>query len=499
MAGEPLPFDDSLPPGGNEGDGLEHEDIGAGDEFILEAGGHSIERHLSREQKLRRGFIGVLVVAIAAYWLLGGASSTLSWLASLRASTSQSSVPNNSPPMLKHGPANPGMIPLPPGVTNNLTLKLAPANGADGYVYSCWSGGRASNQPIRYRLYVGLYTRATKVWKQLPTPTSTASVCEIVSDREREAGVLLAVWSVKQSSSSVCQLPQLFHSDDAGQFWSAVPWPGVIEPTCNPEFFLEAGRVYVQSATPLLPENQLSPDSAAGFLLTTNSDDVSWQVADSGQATDTAFHLVALRPNGRLLAESLAGSSKSYQSGLLWESEDYGRDWRLGALLPGNAPIVSVSSNPAATDHGGWGYLYVNYFASATSTVPLLSYGMLDTQGGSWKSVPLPGNIDAHAGGPMASYFGDGAEGPLESLIYLQPEGSSFHTVAPSYSPWLFDAAKMGWLLDPDPIPADSLTVGVSWQGGVMTLLVTAISENMEPSFLTYSLTLSPRQFGAST
>ena len=99
----------------------------------------------------------------------------------------------------------------------------------------------------------------------------------------------------------------------------------------------------------------------------------------------------------------------------------------------------------------------------------------------------------------MASYFADGAEGPLESLIYLQPEGSTTHTVAPSYSPWLFDAAKMGWRLDPDPIPADSLTVGVSWQSGVMTLLVTAISENIEPSFLIYSLTLSPRQFGAST
>ena len=148
MAGEPLPLDDSLPPGGDADDGLEHEDIGAGDEFILEAGGHSIERHLSREQKLRRGLIGVLVVAIAAYWLLGGASSTLSWLASLRASTSQSRVPNNSPPMLKNGAANPDMIPLPPGVTNNLTLKLAPANGADGYVYSCWSG-EGINQPIR--------------------------------------------------------------------------------------------------------------------------------------------------------------------------------------------------------------------------------------------------------------------------------------------------------------------------------------------------------------
>jgi hypothetical protein len=263
-------------------------------------------------------------------------------------------------------------------------------------------------------------------------------------------------------------------------------------------FYLEDGRLYVQSTTPLLPKTLLAKTSAAGFLLTTDTRSILWRPADSGQANDTAFELIGLRRDGRLLAESLQGSIASYQAGLLWESADSGLHWQLSAPLPGNAPVVSVSSDPEATDHGGWGYVYVSYLTSRTGSDPALSYGVLDTLGASWISLPQPVGVDLFAGGPMVGYLSDGAEGPLESLIYLRAEDGGPHLLTPEYMPWLWDTAEKAWRLDPVPLPANSVPQGVSWWRGQMTVIVSVVRQGVQPFFQTFSFTLTPLQLAGS-
>ncbi len=496
MSGGSTPFDEAVQPESEVGDWGDAKDWGDADEFILETGHSTIDLRLTRRQKLRRGGLGILAVAVAAFVLLGGLSSSLSWLGSLRPSARRSGPSVATPVLL--GNAYTTQFPPPAGIYNNLTLKLEPANGPDGYVYSCWSGQQSEYQADDYHLHVQIYTKASRAWTALVAPLTTASSCAMVTDREREAGVLLAVWPVTITTSSVCVLPQLFHSNNAGRMWSAIPWPADIQPTCNPEFFLEAGRIYVQSAMPLLPARDLQPTSAAGFLISTDATAVSWRVADSGQANDAAFLLIALRSSGRLLAESLVGGPKGSQSGLLWESMDYGQKWQLSATLPGDSPTVSVSSDPAATDHGGWGYIYVDYFTSAAATKRALCYGALGTQGVSWVALPLPAGMDTVQAGPMVGYLPDGAEGPLESLIYLVPGETTSHTLSPLYLPLLWDTAKLAWRSNPGTLPADSIPDGVSWQKGAMTILVSVIYQSLEPALVTYSLTFSPRQLGSS-
>jgi hypothetical protein len=474
------------------GDGLE-EDF-PDSELSLENSVLNVERRLTRPQKLRRGGLVVVVVFAAAFFLLGGPSAGFSWLASLRTPVSQP-VPSLSAPE-KLSIISPSSLALPPGVQNTLTLKLAPANGPDGYVYSCWTDQQASSDNIVHSFHVGVYSQTKGVWVESNAPpVSMASTCAIVPDREREASVLLAVWPVDLlSPATFCVLPQLFYSDDAGQLWRLIPWPTIIQPTCDPIFYLEAGRLYVQSPTPLLPKAILAHSSAAGFLLTTDTTAVLWRPADSGQANNTAFQLIGLRPAGRLLAESLQGSTGSYQAGLLWESADAGQHWQISAPLPGNAPVVSVSSDPQATDHGGWGYVYVNYLTSGVGSAPALSYGALDSPGARWISLPQPDGVDRFGGGPMVTYLSDGAEGPLESLIYLHTEDSGAHLMSPQYMPWLWDTAEMTWRVDPVLLPANSVPQGVSWWSGRMTIIVSVVHQGVEPFFQTFSLTLTPFQ-----
>jgi hypothetical protein len=436
------------------------------------------------------------VVLVAAFFLLGGPSAGFSWLATLRASVSQP-VPSLSTPKKLSNISLSSLV-LPPGVQNTLTLKLAPANGPDGYVYSCWIDQRADSDGVVHSFHVGIFSRTARAWVEPSAPVSIASTCAIVPDREREASVLLAVWPVDLLfPANSCVLPQLFHSDDAGQMWRMIPWPNTIRPTCDPVFYLEAGRLYVQSPTPLLPKSILAQSSAAGFLLTTDTAAIRWRPADSEQANDTAFQLIGLRPAGRLLAESLQGIA-SYQAGLLWESADAGQHWQINAPLPGDAPVVSVSSDPQATDHGGWGYVYVNYLTSGIGSEPALSYGTLDTTGATWTSLPQPEGLDLLAGGPMVAYLSDGAEGPLESLIYLGTQDSSSHLLTPQYMPWLWDTAEKAWRQDPVPLPANSVPQGVAWWSGQMTLIVSVVHQGVEPFFQTFSLTLTPLQLVTS-
>ena len=446
---------------------------------------------MTLQGKLRRGGLAILVVAVAGFFLLGGPYNALAVIGSLEASLRQASSPTPAiPQTLEHVAAS--ELPMPPGVQNNLTVRFAPANGPDGYIYSCWTALTVVKNVPQHAFHVAVWTGTLQTWVEVTAPVTSASICTIAPDREKETGVFLAVWPAKNLTSNTCVLPKLFHSDDAGTLWNPIPWPTEIQPTCDLQFFLEGGRVYVESDTALLPPDLLSPTLAAGRLITTDTHTILWRPADAGQAGASSFQLVGLRSGGRLLAESLLGSVGGFQSGLLWESADFGANWTLSAPLPGSDPVVSVSSNPSATDHGGWGYIYVSYFTEASQTRPALGYSGLDTPGAQWIPLPLPTSTGSPSGGPMAGFLPDGSEGPLESLIYLRSQENSTHELTPLYLPWLWDTARKTWTLDPEYLPANTIAQGVSWENGAMTIIISVIHQGVEPFLQNLSLTLTP-------
>ena len=486
-SGSPPHFDDPVRSPRNSDD----------DEFSFETGGQGTEHRLTLQGKIRRGGLAALAVMLAAFFLLSGPSTLWSWLTSVHLPIGHSRPASTvTPPTLGHLTASD--LPMPEGVQNTLTVKFGPANGPDGFIYSCWTQQMPTSNGISRAFHVALWTSAIQTWISLPAPVATASVCSVIPDRESENGVLLAVWPLKQTASSTCLLPQLYHSDDAGALWVALPWPLGIQPACSPQFFLAEGRLYVESSTVLLPSDVLLPTSAAGFLITTDTRSVSWEPADQGQANDSSFQLVGLRPGGRLLAESFHGLSGGYQSRLLWESSDSGQHWIICALLPGDAPTVTVSSNPAATDHGGWGYVYVSYVTDGLNSHAALRYGVLDTPGGRWTSLPLPESSGSALSGPMTRLLPDGGEGPLESLIYLRSQDATGRALSPLYLPWLWDTDRKAWTLDPMYLPANAIPQGVSWENGAMTLIISVIHQGVEPFLENFSLTLTPRELADS-
>ena len=217
-------------------------------------------------------------------------------------------------------------------------------------------------------------------------------------------------------------------------------------------------------------------------------------VDDAGQAGDTSFQLIALRPGGKLLAEALRADGNSGQEqGTLWESDDTGAHWSASVSLPGNAPQVSVSSDPQATDHGGWGYLYVTFLSEGTGGGhQSLAYGTITTSGTLWTPLPLPMADNTFPGRPMGSLVPDGSEGPLESMLYLLPESSSARALAPLYMPWVWDTARGEWLLDSVYLPADTLPQGSAWNNGTLSIVFSVVHQGIIPSTVTFISTITP-------
>jgi hypothetical protein len=119
---------------------------------------------------------------------------------------------------------------------------------------------------------------------------------------------------------------------------------------------------------------------------------------------------------------------------------------------------------------------------------------MLDTPGGSWIPLPLPQSTGSTLSGPMAGLLPDGGEGPLESLIYLRSQDATSHALSPLYLPWLWDTERRAWTVDPLYLPANAIPQGVSWENGVMTIIISVIHQGLEPFLENFSLILTPRE-----
>ena len=468
------------------GDACEQDDHGAygaygePDEIEFEGGTPDWERRLTRREKLVRGGSATLVVAVVAYLLLGGPATTAALLRTLAPRPPEAVAAPAPPAVIAHLRANAG---VPPGAANNPTLKVAPANGPTGAAYACWldprrSGSGASARPLRIASLAG----GQSDWQSLAPPVAGAASCALTVDPARADTLLLAAGHVSvTANATTCPLPDLYLSTAHGAAWQRVPLPRGAAILCSapaPLFAIADGRVFVESASALLPARAITA-GALGQLIVTADRGRTWRVADAGLAPATNLTLLATRPGGHLLAQtSPAGHA---DGGMLWQSADAGAHWRSLGPLPGIAPHVYVSSDPGASDHGGWGRLYVSARErpDKRGDGPERSFLASAYAGEPWVRIPGPPGPpgtsaipDALAGGGESQI----AEGPAGALLFTRSSSDpGRQRLTPPFALWIWDAGRQRWLQYSIPLPANALVQGAAWDGGRITVWLVVI------------------------
>lgn len=467
---------------GDQGDSI------APDDLEFEGGTPSWERRLTRREKLARGGSATLLVAVVAYLLLGGPAATVALLRAF--------MPR--PPAVAAAPAAPTVaarrratVGMPPGAANTPTIKVAPTNGPSGAAYACWleprhSDSVASTRPLRTAYFAG----GQNTWQSLAPPVAGATSCTLTIDPVRADTLLLAAGHVGASANATsCPLPDLYLGTAHGTAWQRVPLPRGAAIPCSappPSLAIADGRVFIESASALLPARAL-PAGALGQLTVTADHGRTWYAADVGLAPAASLTLLALRPGGHLLVQTAPIGHPD--GGTLWQSADAGAHWQALGALPGLAPHVFVSSDPSATDHGGWGRLYVSgrdqtgsFLASADA-------------GGTWARIPMPPGPPGTSALPDALVGGGAvqlAEGPAGALLFTRAASDvGRQRLVPPFALWIWDAARQRWLLYGNVVPANALVQGAAWDGGRLTVWLAVIRGVTPPliDLFTFDLT----------
>jgi hypothetical protein len=456
-------------------DARDQGDEGEPDEIEFEGGTPDWERRLTRREKLVRGGSAALIVAVVAYLLLGGPAATAALLRALAPRPPEAVAAPAPPTVAAHLRANAG---VPPNAANNPTLKLAPANGPSGAAYACWLDPRrvnsgASTRPLRVASLAG----GQSEWQTLAPPVAGAASCALAVDPTRADTLLLAAGRVSgTANATTCPLPDLYLSTAHGAAWQRVPLPSGVAIPClapAPSLAIADGRVFVRSASALLPARAI-PAGALGQLIVTADRGHTWRAADAGLAPASSLTLLAMRPGGHLLAQTAPAGHPD--TGALWQSADAGAHWRSLGTLPGIAPHVYVSSDPSASDHGGWGRLYVGYLGARGQRASFLASAYA---GEPWARMPGPPGPpgtsaipDALVGGGEAQI----AEGPAGALLFTRSSSDpGRQRLTPPFALWIWDAGRQRWLQYSMPLPANALVQGAAWDGGHISVWLMVI------------------------
>jgi hypothetical protein len=430
--------------------------------FVVESGTPTFTRRLTRSQKLQRGAVVMLAVAVAAFALLGGPQTLGALLRQPGHQVVRAESRVYAAPPLVH-------IAPPVGAATTPTLSVSPAPGADGAAYSCWVGPETSApNGTAAQLHVALYNSHTHLWTRLMPPTERAARCRIMADAVQPGQALLSVYTGQGVS---CLPPDLYFTSDTGAAWRRVAWPAQTSSACGLRLQLVGGRIYAQADTPLLTSTSVPGGRAR--LLTTGDLGATWLSADAGLPSGVAYSVLAVRPGGRLLVETVSGAEPG--DATLWQSRDTGASWQSLGRLPGTAPRVYVSSDPGATDHGGWGRLYLSAYHRG-QLILATSY-----PGGRWSAVPLP-PADGSSGGQPAAVSPDTFVGPDGMLLLALPASS---TVQRPFTPaavlWRWNPREGTWLLAPYLMPANTLTRSSAWTAGSLENWLTVVHPGIPP------------------
>jgi hypothetical protein len=478
---------------------------GANDAPFVAVSGGSWDRRLTRREKSLRAALSAGLALVVLLALVGGPGTVLAFLAQVAQTLDTTPVAHAAAPAPRFLQAN-----VPADITRNPEVALAPVNGPDSFAYACWVdedpkylGSQAAP------LHLALYAVPTHNWTILAPPVAQAAGCDVVTDLDAPNRLVLAL-ARSPNVSGACRLPDLYRSGDRGATWHQMAWPGDAQAPCDVRLWLEGGALYAQTDTPLLPAGALG-GGAAGVLCVTSDGGEMWRAADNGLANVADLSLIALRPDGRLLAQGTDPDVPSATA--LWESADAGQHWRPLGTVPGTQARVYASSDPEDTAGGGWGRLYVSARAGRTPLQALLAEASGGTAGQAllatgyangaaslnpfqpggalalgWTDVQEPNS--ASGAFPAGNTLRDASEGPSGSLLFTQPDAAgNVLTIVSPFNLLIWNGRQ--WLENPQVVPANALLQGVSWNAGVMRLWVTYKAGIIRPVEL-FTFTLSP-------
>ncbi|HEX6123045.1 MAG TPA: sialidase family protein [Ktedonobacterales bacterium] len=443
------------------------------------------ERRLSRRSKLRRALLTGLVAALAVAIVLGLPGAVLTRLRA--ASTAARVAPSATPPPTFAASA-PRPSRVPPEATTIGDIQIQPVNGQRDVGYACWiaprnAGPGGTSGPVHLALTVD----AGQHWQPLPLPSIRATFCAPVPDSADALAALVLVIPPGDTATP-CPAPRLFFTRERGQRWQPVPWPPGVAPVCGVQLALTAHRIYAWDAAPLLPRA-----GAAARLLTTADAGAHWAAIGGGLARAANPRLVAIRPNGWLLAQTDLPQATPPGQTALWQSGDGGATWQRLGPVPGIEPTVLVSRDPARWTAPGWGRLYAVSQPGGTPAVgapavgaPAVGAGQLlatTTDGTHWQAIAHPPETAAAPGQPSALSIAGVGLGAGDTLLVtreLSLDGDRLFAAARQL--WRWDPARGQWRLAPYPIPRDALVDGLTWQDGQPTLWLTMVRAGVPPS-----------------
>lgn len=437
---------------------------------------------LPSPRRLRRTALVLAVIAVVTVIVLGGPGPTAALLSPLPDSA-------QAHEQLRHLDRGQSWssADAPPEAGDNPNVRVVPASGAANMAYACWVNvPRPQIDLAPGPLILAAFDLARRQWRMLNAPAASAVRCDFAPDATDPHSALLMLWNASEYDAQ-CPLPDLYVTHDQGASWAPIAWSPEALPSCDLTFRLVAGHLYVFSSDSLLAAPALPPHTAGQIIV---SDDAgrTWRAADTGLAGLASLEVVALRPGGHILAQAEQQLPAITYS--LWQTGDDGAAWQYLGRLPGTAPRVFASSNPAQTD-GGWGALYV------TSTTPLGTYGPAGsvylaaarvpaalalslapaaaiTSMLRWQPLPPPPVSDTLIGRPFGASLGDAAEGPGGAFLYLQPvTNTTPYIILPQFHVWIWHPEAGSWTMGHYSIPPNATLQGVSWSGARMTIWLT--------------------------
>lgn len=456
------------------------------------------ERRLIARQKLTRGAVAVLAVALALFTLLDGPGATRGALNTLNAKLFS---PLSTPTIAA---SDYTLQQLPPSAQHLSTISLAPVAETSGTAFACWVNP-FPDAPADQRGLAVIYRTSDfgHSWRRLAFSRIVAVGCSVVTSAVTDAagGVgALVIAAPGYTTGGLCETPNLFAALGDGEVWTAVPWaaPGVTAP-CDIQFALAGDAIFAWSTQPLI--TSASPANAAGRLIVTRDYGATWSAADAGMGDDAGLALVGFRPGGRILA-TMPDVSGPPGAAMLMESSDYGATWRDLGDPPGAFPVVYASTDPSATDSGGWGRLYVRARPLISGVPADASHALLATAtpGSKWTPIPLP---------PLVALDDSGVESALPVVVAVGPAGSLLvergfvptnneSQLSPERRLWVWSAGQRRWLLDPQPSLSNADLLGWGWSHGDQTIWVTSLELGVPPTLLLFTKTYTAANLGQS-
>ncbi|HEU5440610.1 MAG TPA: hypothetical protein VFU88_15095, partial [Ktedonobacterales bacterium] len=373
--------------------------------------------------------------------------------------------------------------PAPSGFRFNFTTHIAPSSGPGGLAYACWlQFANPHRDGDSGALQLAVLDPHARRWNVLVPPAAAAVRCEMIAGSGTQDAALLILHD-EPSDATTCGLPRLFVTADRGASWQPVSWPSATVSNCHLTYALVGDTLYIASAEPLLPSAAGVAGGIFGRLLVSADLGRSWRAADAGLAQFPGFTTIAFRAGGGILAQT--SQRVPLKASMLWESDDAGRTWRWLGVLPGTSPRVYASTDASRLDRSGWGRLYLSsstslgagadangsYFATAVIPPALtLAFTSLTVPGLRWMPVsppPIGGDL---RGGAFAELTASAAEGPDQSLLYLESIGSAPPFLTPAYRVWAWHPATGRWSSSRFRISWNTRIQGVAWDNGQLNV-----------------------------